>query len=313
MSLIRNFGKVITAAKKEYRKKKINPFELIGEISLDGNSFYYGDNVDIMKHLVMKENMSGKIQQIYIDPPFFSKANYDAWVKVSENGESKSVKKRAYTDVWEEGMEEYLKMLAVRLMLMKDLLSDTGTIWMHLDWHSCHYVKVLMDEIFGEKNFVNEIVWTYKSGGSSKTHFSRKHDVILVYAKTSKYYLNVPKEKSYNRDYKPYRFKGVEEYCDEIGWYTLVNMKDVWSIDMVGRTSKERTGYATQKPEALCERIIEAGSREGDIVADFFCGSATLAKAAENLGRKWICSDLSEIAVECARERLGNKQISMEV
>ena len=311
MSLVRNFSKVITQAKKEYKKKKFSPVSIDKELSCDGNILAFGDNLDFMKYLIKKEDLAGKIQQIYIDPPFFSKANYDAWVKVKENGEEKSVKKRAYTDIWEEGMEEYLKMLASRFMLMKDLLSDEGTIWVHLDWHGAHYVKIILDEIFGEKNFINEIIWTYKSGGSSKAHFARKHDTILVYSKTSKYYLDVPKEKSYNRGLKPYRFKGVEEFQDEVGWYTMVNMKDVWTIDMVGRTSKERTGYATQKPEALVERILASGSRENDIVADFFCGSGTLAAAAENLGRRWIICDESEIAINAARERLGNKQLSL--
>lgn len=103
-----------------------------------------------------------------------------------------------------------------------------------------------MDEIFGEDNFVNEIIWHYKSGGSGKRHFSRKHDTILVYSKTKKYYFLPDKEKSYNRGFKPYRFKGVKEYKDDMGWYTMVTMKDVWNVDMVGRTSSERTGYATQ-------------------------------------------------------------------
>jgi adenine specific DNA methylase Mod len=265
-----------------------------------------------MKFLLNKEDMAGKIQQIYIDPPFFSKATYDATVKMTNaDGDEIKVKKRAYEDIWEEGMEEYLKMMGVRLMLMRDLLSETGTIWVHLDWHGVYYVKVLMDEIFGEKNFINEIVWTYKSGGSSKSHFARKHDTILVYGKSKKYYIDIPKEKSYNRDFKPYRFKGVEEFQDEIGWYTMVNMKDVWSIDMVGRTSKERNGYATQKPEALVERILKAGSKEGDLVADFFCGSATLAAVAERTGRRWICSDNSEVAINAALQRLENKQLSM--
>lgn len=311
MSLLKNFGKVITACKKEYRKKRFGEFRIYDGYSEDSR-LCFGDNEDFMKFLLNKDDMAGKIQQIYIDPPFFSKATYDATVKMTNaDGDEIKVKKRAYEDIWEEGMEEYLKMMGVRLMLMRDLLSETGTIWVHLDWHGVYYVKVLMDEIFGEKNFINEIVWTYKSGGSSKSHFARKHDTILVYGKSKKYYIDIPKEKSYNRDFKPYRFKGVEEFQDEIGWYTMVNMKDVWSIDMVGRTSKERNGYATQKPEALVERILKAGSKEGDLVADFFCGSATLAAVAERTGRRWICSDNSEVAINAALQRLENKQLSM--
>ncbi|MBQ6899795.1 MAG: site-specific DNA-methyltransferase [Firmicutes bacterium] len=307
MGLISKLPEVLTQAKIEYENLKSAPFVVGEEVGQSGNILAEGDNAQFMKFLLdpaSGHDLEGKIQQIYIDPPFFSKANYDAVIKLqSEDGET-AVKHMAYEDVWKEGMAEYLKMLAVRLMLMRDLLTKDGTIWVHLDWHGVHYVKILMDEIFGEKNFINEIVWTYKSGGSSKKHFARKHDTILVYGKTDKYYINLPKEKSYNRGLKPYRFKGVEEFQDEVGWYTMVNMKDVWSIDMVGRTSAERTGYATQKPEALLERIIAAGSREGDIVADFFCGSGTLGAAAGKLGRQWICCDEGKLAVSASMKRL---------
>ena len=161
-------------------------------------------------------------------------------------------------------------MLASRLLLMRELLSDDGVLCLHLDWHASHYARVLLDEIFGSENFVNEIIWNYKSGGSTNKRFSRKHDNILIYSRTKKFKFRPQKEKSYNRGFKPYRFKGVEEFQDDIGWYTMVNMKDVWSIDMVGRTSAERTGYATQKPKQLINRIIEAFTDEGDIVADVF-------------------------------------------
>ena len=120
-------------------------------------------------------------------------------------------------------------MLTIRLLMMKDLLAEKGSIWLHLDWHAVHYVKIIMDEIFGEENFINEIIWHYKSGGASKRRFARKHDTLLFYSKSKDYYFLAQKEKSYNRDYKPYRFKGVKEYRDEFGWYTMVNRKDVWT------------------------------------------------------------------------------------
>lgn len=294
---------------------------LCGAAADKENIFAYGDNISFMKYLLDECGMKGKIKLIYIDPPFFSKANYEAVLRndtaatdivdgSSEKNHNKKVKRFAYTDIWEQGMEEYLTMLTSRLMLMRDLLADDGTIWVHLDWHSVHYVKIIMDDIFGDGNFINEIIWQYKSGGSSKKHFARKHDNILVYGKTKKYYLSLPKEKSYNRGLKPYRFKGVEEFCDDIGWYTLVNMKDVWNIDMVGRTAKERTGYATQKPEALLERIIQASSREGDTVADFFCGSGTLGMTAERLGRSWICSDIGSAAAEACVKRFTANELA---
>lgn len=259
-----------------------------------------GDNKAVMKALLEDRDMAGKIQMIYIDPPFFSKADYDAVVKAGDA----NIKHKAYGDKWEKGLSEYLKMLTVRLLLMQDLLSDTGLIWLHLDWHVVHYAKVIMDEIFGEKNFVNEIVWNYKSGGTSKKHFARKHDTILVYAKSKHYTFYPLQEKSYNRQFKPYRFKGVKEYKDDIGWYTMVNMKDVWNIDMVGRTSSERTGYATQKPEQLLERIVESCTREGDLCADFFCGSGTLPAVAGRMGRRFIGCDMGALAVESTISRL---------
>ncbi len=262
-----------------------------------------------MKTLLDERQMAGKIQMIYIDPPFFSKSNYDAVVKAGDT----NIKHLAYGDKWEKGLSEYLKMLAVRLYLMKDLLADDGLIWLHLDWHVVHYAKVIMDEVFGEKNFVNEIIWTYKSGGTSKKHFARKHDTILVYAKSGKYRFYPLQEKSYNRQFKPYRFKGVKEYKDEAGWYTMVNMKDVWNIDMVGRTSAERTGYATQKPEQLLSRIIESCTREGDICADFFCGSGTLPAAAGNMDRKFIACDLGSLAIESTIKRLVKQEESFQV
>ena len=198
--------------------------------------------------------------------------------------------------------------MTARLILMRKLLAEDGLIWVHLDWHSAHYMKLIMDEVFGAKNFQNEIIWQYKSGGSGKRHFSRKHDTILVYSKTAYYHLNVPKEKSYNRGLKPYRFKGVKEYKDEYGWYTMVNMKDVWSIDMVGRTSAERNGYATQKPTELLRRIIEATTDEGDYCADFFCGSGTLPETAEALNRHWVGCDTEPLAISTTRKRLEARE-----
>lgn len=202
-------------------------------------------------------------------------------------------------------MKEYLTMLTARLFAMRELLSDTGCMWMHLDWHSVYYVKVIMDQIFGESNFINEVIWTYKSGGSSKRSFSKKHDTLLVYGKGKNYKFRPLTEKSYNRGMKPYRFKGVEEFCDDKGWYTLVNMKDVWSIDMVGRTSAERTGYATQKPEKLMERIIASCTDEGDLCADFFAGSGTLGAVCEKNGRRWLMCDEGGLAVADQIQEVG--------
>lgn len=273
------------------------------------NKLILGDNLSVCKYYT-ENGFAGKIKMIYVDPPFFSKTDYKTEIKL-DLGEGRSipvVRQKAYKDSWEHGMEEYLTMLAARFFAFRELMSDDGSLWVHLDWHAVHYVKVLLDEIFGEQNFINEVVWNYKSGGVSRRRYSRKHDTLLFYAKTKNYYFKPQKEKSYNRGFKPYRFKGVKEYKDDTGWYTLVNMKDVWQIDMVGRTSAERTGYATQKPEALLSRIIESCTEEGDICADFFGGSGTMAAAAEKMGRRWISCDIGRLStINSLKRMVGNK------
>lgn len=315
MALIDKFSQILEDSKREYDSFKTSCFNVKEEISLkaaidskerhDANILAMGDNGRFMKTLLDQRNMGSRIKLIYIDPPFFSKSNYDAVLHLKDKGRTlPTVKHFAYEDMWHKDMAGYLTMLCSRLFLIRDLLAQDGTVWVHLDWHAVHYVKVFLDEIFGEENFVNEIIWQYKSGGSSKRHFARKHDNILVYSKTKKYYFEPPKEKSYNRGFKPYRFKGVKEYRDDMGWYTMVTMKDVWQVDMVGRTSSERTGYATQKPEALLERIIESSTKEGDICADFFCGSGTLAAVCQKTGRRWICCDQSPLAVSASLKRM---------
>jgi hypothetical protein len=153
---------------------------------------------------------------------------------------------------------------------------------------------------------MNEVIWYYKSGGSGRKRFSNKHDTLLFYAKKPNALNFRPQiEKSYNRGMRPYRFKGVREYRDELGWYTLVGMKDVWEIPMVGRTSKERTGYASQKPIALLERIVTACTGEGDLCIDLFGGSGTLAAAARHTGRRWITADNNPLAAAITEKRLS--------
>jgi site-specific DNA-methyltransferase (adenine-specific) len=264
------------------------------------------DNLAFMERL-MTDGYGGKFRTIYIDPPFFTKSKFNAAVSVrGADGTKHRIRHLAFDDRFERSLEYYIENMTVRILMMKDLLARDGTLWIHLDWHSSHYIRLVLDELMGEKNFVNEIIWCYKSGGSGKRHFSRKHDTILVYGKAPGYHIDIPSEKSYNRGFRPYNFKGVREYSDDLGWYTLVNMKDVWNVDMVGRTSSERNGYATQKPLELMRRIIEAGSEEGDLVGDFFCGSGSFLEAAERSGRKWFGCDNEKLAVSLARKRLTN-------
>ncbi len=262
------------------------------------NLIIFGDNLQFLKTVyedkdpVIRGKVKGKVKLIYIDPPFATQDEF-------QNREGA----KAYSD--KKQGARFLEFLRRRLILAREILADDGSIYVHLDPKMSHYVKAILDEIFGKNAFVNEIIWSYKSGGASRRYFSRKHDNILFYAKTPRYIFHPQEEKSYNRNYKPYNFKGVPEYQDEHGlWYTMVNMKDVWNIDMVGRSSGERMDYPTQKPEALLARIIEASTNPGDLVMDFFGGSGTTMAAAEKLGRRWITCDLGKLSYLTMQKRI---------
>ena len=312
MSLIRELPVIMDEARERYsnlksvrQKRDIQSvFESKGIDERTG-TFMLGDNAEILGDGLASGLFQEKFDMIYCDPPFFTRGDRGTRIPLQSEAVPgiSAVHLKAYHDRWTGGTGKYLSELALRLMLMRDALKDTGSIFVHLDWHASHAVKLLMDEIFGEKNFINEIIWTYKSGGATKRHLARKHDNILFYAKSESYKFYQRKEKSYNRNLKPYFFKGVPEYEDEVGWYTLVNQKDVWQVDMVGRSSSERLNYATQKPEALLKRIMELVTDENDLCGDFYCGSGTLAAAAEKNGRRYVCADASPLALANAMKR----------
>lgn len=274
-------------------------YENFGEQDQYSGEVYCADNLEIMRSLATCD-FKGSFQMIYMDPPFYSGAKY--FFRKPDGS-----KDLAYIDIWNNGLCEYLEMLTERIFAARELLSDDGLIWIHLDYRAVHYVKIIMDEIFGMGNMVNEIVWGYRSGGASGKRFARKHDTILLYSKTKKYKFNPQKEKSYNRGAQPYNFKGVQEDEDENGWYTLVNMRDVWEIPMVGRTSGERTGYATQKPEELISRIVLASTDQGDLCGDFFAGSGTLGAVCMSLGRSFVLCDKNEDACRIMVDRFLKK------
>lgn len=299
----------INKAKEIITKPKKTNFigEKVVKSSSTNNILYHSDNVTAIKDLLNK-GYENTIDLIYIDPPFLTMVDYKSRIELWNKDAKEVINYFAYNDIWKDGLKEYLEMLTIRLFLMRELLSDIGTIYVHLDYRTVHYVKVIMDYIFKDGCFLNEVIWAYKSGGSSNKHFSRKHDNILVFTKTKDYIFNPQKEKSYNRNFKPYSFKNVKEYKDDIGWHTLVNLKDVWNIDMVGRTSKERVSYATQKPERLLELIINSSSNEGSIVADFFGGSGTTAVVAQKNNRQWILADKGNISEVTIRKRLGENK-----
>ncbi len=285
------------------------PFQKVEEIKFDGNydftnKIYWGDNLHIMRMLP-----SESIDLIYIDPPFFSGRNYNVIF-----GDENEV--RSFTDIWDGGMPTYLIWLDARLIEMKRLLKKTGSIYVHLDWHASHYVKVEMDKIFGYDNFRNEIIWKYFGPSSTSRNYPRKHDTILFYTRSDDYYFDQSAilvdydEKAINRydkiDKDGKRFK---IYNNKNGTVRMAYMKEgrpseVFEIPFIQGISNEKLGYPTQKPEALLERIIEASSNEGDIVADFFSGGGTTAAVAQKLKRRWIVSDISRIAVEISKGRI---------
>jgi len=265
---------------------------------LPANELILGDNLEVLRTLP-----SESIDLIYIDPPFFSGRNYNViW------GDTNEV--RTFYDIWEGGIDSYIVWLNARLWEMKRVLKKTGSIYVHCDWHASHYIKAEMDKIFGYNNFLNEIVWDYRTGGSSKETFSKKHDIILLYKKTNKYCFNLQKEKAYTKSKS--RKAGIIDYGagtaeffeDEQGVYNFVNMRDVWDIPYINSQALERIGYPTQKPEALLERIIKASSNEGDVVADFFCGGGTTLAVAMKLKRRFIGCDSSRVAVSVTLDRL---------
>lgn len=310
MSLLASLPRIVEDCRLEYERslslEEPALFHLRDQMGSAGeNQLILGDNLDWLRHLVRHKATMQKISLIYVDPPFYSGSNYQAEVRISSQKQKiKGIKSKAYEDKWGSGMEGFLSMLTLRLLYMKDLLADDGGIIVHLDWRAVHYVKVIMDELYGQKRFINEIIWNYKSGGVSSRSFAKKHDTLLYYARGDRHYFDSAKEKSYNRAFKPYRFKGVKEYKDELGWYTMVNRKDVLDVDMVGRTSRERTGYATQKPERLIEILLESCTKPGDLCADFFAGSGTLPAVAHRMGRRFMACDNSLLAMAACRKRL---------
>ena len=267
------------------------------------NSLFYMDNLTAIKELIAW-GYSGTFDLLYLDPPFFTNLILNKNISIETPKGKIKFKIPLYSDNWDNNLYKYLEMLTTRLILMRDLLSESGSIYVHIDWRVVHYIRLIMDYIFGKDRFLNEIIWVYKSGGAGRRSFSKKHDNILVYTKSKNYIFNISKEKSYNRALKPYRFKNVAEYKDERGWYTLVNSKDVWNIDMVGRTSSERVDYATQKPCKLLEKIILTSSNKGSLIGDFFVGSGTSLIVAEKLQRRWVGSDNSIHSIVQVKKRL---------
>src|ERR1700723_1496988 len=268
------------------------------------NQLVWGDNLLVMGSLL--EKFAGSIDLIYIDPPFATGADF-----------SIGQRQVAYRDTWKVGMGGYLAMIAERLRLIRDLLSPTGSLFLHCDWHVSHLLRAIGDEVFGAENFLNEIVWYYynKFQGNVK-RFASNHDVVLWYRKGASYQFHQQVEKRAEGKVKQL----IRQWDKEKA--AIVNAKgadgrvmyretdqrtvdDVWRMSMLQPADRtENCGFPTQKPEALLRRIVQAASSEGDLVADFFCGSGTMLSVAEKLNRRWIGCDLGRWGIHTTRKRL---------
>jgi DNA modification methylase len=275
------------------------------------NRLILGDNLAIMAALLPE--YEGKINLIYIDPPFFTNRKFPARIGRGEDSRKPGEWQMAegYHDHWDT-LDAYLDFLYQRLILMHRLLAPDGTLYLHLDWHANAYARLLLDEIFGTDRLLNEIIWTYHGPSPIKTAFNRKHDTILSYTKGKKYTFNV------NDVREPYNENTVKTFNSsrKAGFGKVPDLKrgkvpeDWWYFPVVARMHNERTGYPTQKPEALLERIIKASSNEGDLVADFFSGSGTTALVAAKLGRRFIATDATWRAAHTTLSRLAAQKAS---
>ena len=316
------------------------------------NILYYGDNLNILRDKIKEET----IDLIYLDPPFNSKADYNILYR-EPDGEPSKAQITAFEDSWhwtEEAqltfqqiidtapphviemmnafrtcvglndMMAYLTMMCIRLLELRRVLKKTGSIYLHCDPTASHYLKILMDTIFGKSNFRNEIVWHYgQRTDFHKSHFSRKHDIVLFYAKGKNTKINPVSMPWLKEDFLKHRHDvKVDEKGREFIWAdggkpgvryvrfvkeVLAEGKPldtVWNLPLINSAAKERLGYPTQKPEALLERIISASSNEGDIVLDPFCGCGTTISVAQRYKRQWIGIDITHLSINLIKQRL---------
>ncbi len=298
--------------KFENRKLKINTKE---------NTIIAGDCIEWLKHIP-----DSSVDMVYIDPPFFSNKNYEI---IWGNG----YEKRCFGDRWKGGVKTYITWMEERVKMLHRVLKPTGCIFLHCDHHASHRLRVMLDDVFGAENFINDIAWCYRTGGASKKRFSKKHDNILFYSKSKKYTFNSEKEKIYYG--KPFMDTKIEKcpidtlkqkdidiitdclknkkavpdrYKDKIfnKYYAEVLPVDWFTKEKpIINLSPERLGYRTQKPESLLKKIIECSTNKGDLVLDCFGGGGTTATVAHKLGRKFITGDVSPVAIRVIAERLN--------
>ena len=288
------------------------------------NHLFLGDNISVMGSLL--KDFKEKVTLIYFDPPFATGGEFNYKIQIGEGKNSKKsskwVRKKAYDDSWKEGIDSYLNFMYDRLLLMRELLANNGSVYVHLDWHIGHYIKIIMDEIFGLKNFRNEIIWAYPSASAqTKRFYVRSFDIILYYSKSDDYIFNDDPniymeysdrvKNALVKDEKgTFYYRGGSHDGKKLSQkvYTIkegVFPRDVWmDIPYIRANTKEYQGFSTQKPERLLKRIILASSNENDLVADFFCGSGTTLAVAEKLNRRWIGCDHARHCIQIVKKRL---------
>ncbi len=278
------------------------------------NRLIWGDNLTVMAALLAE--YEGQIDLIYVDPPFFTNRTFRARIGQGEDSRRPEEWKLAegYPDRW-EALDQYLQFLYERLAMMVRLLAPHGTLYVHLDWHANAYARLLLDELLGSDHLLNEIIWVYHGPSPIRSAFNRKHDTILAYVKGSKYTFNADAVR------EPYHPVTVKTFTSSprAGFGKMPDLErgkvpeDWWYFPVVARLHSERTGYPTQKPQALLERIILASSNPGDLVADFFCGSGTTPLVAAQLGRRFLAVDSTLRAIHTTQKRLLSTQATFRL
>ena len=340
---IKGFPELRWTGKRPFKSTQYYPAQLketYGE-SKDSwmNKIFWGDNLQVMSHML--KDYRGKIDLIYIDPPFDSKADYKKKVDIKGVGKAKSdsssFEEKQYGDIWTN--DEYLQFMYERLIIMRELLSDTGSIYIHCDYRKAHHLRSIVEEIFGTQNFQNEIIWCYRGMAVSTNHYVRRHDSILFATKTGNYPFNweqiaepleestIKKYKHIDKDGRRFRLHGrnitgspIQNSTDcDISWLEKApelcridyldekvgsKPRDWFIMDYLNVMSDEKLNYPTQKPEQLLERIIKASSNPGDIVFDCFMGSGTTQAVAMKLGRRFIGADINLGAIQTTTKRL---------
>lgn len=321
---IKGFPELRWTGKRPFRSTQYFPAQLrerYGE-EVNGwiNKIFWGDNLQVMSHLLRE--FRGKIDLIYIDPPFDSKADYKRQIKAKNIGKAvsdrTSFEEKQYGDIWIN--DEYLQFMYERFILMRELLSEKGCIYVHCDWHKSHHLRLILDEVFGQENFRNEIIWWYLWGGRGKTQWNSKHDNILFYSKSNSWTFNymsvlddhtLMTEGSKNRLNYAGAMVTTKSESSEIP-SDKVLPSDTWYIATINAMAKEKENYPTQKPEKLLEKIIIASSNPGDIVFDGFMGSGTTLAVAMRLGRRFVGADINLGAIQTTTKRLLSVAASLE-